>query len=88
MPGTQAGGKNAAKRNKELYGEDFYVRIGQMGGKLGRTGGFGSMNRGKDGLTGPERASVAGKKGGIISKRGQRTRFSKVIEDSGDLDNG
>lgn len=86
MPGTHEGGKHAAKSNKERYGDDFYVRIGSMGGKKGRTGGFGSMNVGADGLTGPQRASVAGKKGGIISKRGPRIRVapdSKTLE--GDL---
>ena len=69
MAGTTAGGKKAAKKNKELYGEDFYGVIGSKGGKLGRTGGFASDKVGADGLTGKERAKIAGSKGGIISKR-------------------
>lgn len=40
MSGTVVGGKNAAKTNKERYGQDFYREIGAKGGRLGRTGGF------------------------------------------------
>lgn len=36
MAGTQQGGKQAAKTNKELYGSDFYKRIGAIGGRNGR----------------------------------------------------
>ena len=60
MAGTIAGGRKAASTNKTKYGKDFYARIGQMGGKLGRTGGF-YANR--------ELARVAGAKGGKISRR-------------------
>ena len=62
MAGTIEGGKKAAKTNKELHGEDFYARIGAKGGKKGHTGGF-AANR--------ELASIAGRKGGQISKRGK-----------------
>lgn len=60
MAGTKAGGIAAANTNKKKYGADFYARIGAMGGKLGRTGGF-YANR--------ELARTAGAKGGKISKR-------------------
>lgn len=60
MAGTKAGGALAAITNKTKYGNDFYARIGAMGGKLGRTGGFWA-NR--------ELARTAGAKGGKISKR-------------------
>jgi len=60
MAGTIAGGQKAAATNKTKYGKDFYARIGQMGGKLGRTGGF-YANR--------ELARAAGAKGGRISRR-------------------
>ena len=70
MTGTKSGGKKAAAKNKELYGPDFYERIGSKGGKKGRDGGFGSEKVGKDGLTGFERASIAGKLGGERSRRG------------------
>lgn len=60
MAGTKAGGMKAAATNKTKYGKDFYARIGQAGGKLGRTGGF-YANR--------ELARVAGAKGGRLSRR-------------------
>lgn len=70
MSGTKEGGAKAAKTNKERHGHEFYVRIGRMGGKNGSTGGFASTNVGKDGMTGYQRAKIAGAKGGSISRRG------------------
>lgn len=64
MAGTIAGGKAAADTNKKKYGADFYAKIGAMGGKKGHTGGF-YANR--------ELASIAGRKGGIISRRTKKT---------------
>lgn len=61
MAGTKLGGQKAAATNKLKYGKDFYGRIGKIGGKLGRTGGF-YANR--------ELARTAGQKGGKISRRG------------------
>lgn len=69
MAGTKIGGKRAAITNKKKYGEDFYRDIGAKGGKRGKTGGFASNLKGADGLTGRERARLAGTKGGQISKR-------------------
>lgn len=63
MAGTQQGGKQAAKTNKELYGSDFYKRIGAIGGRNGTTGGF-YANR--------ELAREAGRIGGLKSKRGKK----------------
>ncbi len=60
MAGTKLGGKAAASTNKNKYGSDFYARIGAMGGKKGKTGGF-FANR--------ELARAAGAKGGRISRR-------------------
>lgn len=60
MAGSIEGGKLAAKKNKEKYGDDFYKRIGAMGGKLGKTGGF-YANR--------ELAREAGRIGGMKSRR-------------------
>lgn len=62
MAGTKAGGKAAANTNIRKYGEDFYRKIGAMGGKKGTTGGF-FANR--------ELARIAGAKGGRISRRGK-----------------
>jgi general stress protein YciG len=60
MAGTIKGGQRAAATNKAKYGKDFYARIGAMGGKVGRTGGF-YANR--------ELAREAGRRGGRISRR-------------------
>ncbi len=60
MAGTKAGGQKAAATNKTKYGKDFYAKIGQQGGKLGRTGGF-YANR--------DLARKAGAMGGRISRR-------------------
>lgn len=61
MSGTLAGGAKAAATNKKKYGNDFYKRIGRMGGSAQVPKGF-ALNR--------ERAVSAGRKGGTISKRG------------------
>lgn len=63
MSGTKAGGLKASVTNKEKHGEDFYQRIGHKGGsKKGILKGF-ALN--------PKLASIAGRKGGSISKRGK-----------------
>lgn len=69
MAGTKNGGRAAAATNKKKYGADFYAKIGASGGKKGRTGGFASAKKGDDGLTGRERAAIAGARGGRISRR-------------------
>jgi len=61
MGGTKAGGLKAAASNKARYGANFYVIIGGMGGRAGHTGGF-YANR--------DLARVAGRKGGLKSRRG------------------
>lgn len=69
MAGTPQGGARAAATNKSKYGADFYAMIGAKGGQNGKTGGFASDKKGADGLTGRERARLAGSKGGRISRR-------------------
>lgn len=69
MAGTKAGGKAAALTNKTKYGTDFYAKIGAVGGARGRNGGFASGKVGGDGLTGRQRAAIAGARGGRISRR-------------------
>lgn len=68
MAGTKAGGKKAAAKNL-AKDPNFYANIGRKGGKNGRTGGFASSVVGADGLTGQQRARLAGAKGGRISRR-------------------
>ena len=63
MAGTKAGGQKAAATNKALHGSDFYAKIGAIGGKIGRTGGFAAN---------PALARIAGAKGGRISRRGKK----------------
>ena len=63
MAGTKAGGQKAAATNKALHGSDFYAKIGAIGGKKGRTGGFAAN---------PSLARIAGAKGGRISRRGKK----------------
>ena len=70
MSGTVTGGRKA--RDKNLARDpNWYSKIGKIGGKLGRTGGFASEYTGHDGLTGKERARVQGAIGGKLSKRGK-----------------
>lgn len=69
MAGTRDGGKQAAVSNKKRYGDDFYQIIGAAGGHKSRNGGFASDKVGSDGLTGRERAKLAGSIGGKTSSR-------------------
>lgn len=62
MPGTVAGGLKCAATNKAKYGDDWYKKIGAIGGRNGNTGGFASNHT---------LAQLAGAKGGHLSKRGK-----------------
>ena len=64
MAGTKQGGINARNTNLKKFGEDFYKKIGAIGGKNGKTGGFAAGDAGR------ERARVYGAIGGTISRRG------------------
>lgn len=65
MAGTKAGGLKACKTIYKNHGKNFYKRIGAIGGHNGHTGGFASN---------PELARIAGRKGGLISRRGKAVR--------------
>lgn len=55
MSGTKEGGLKCAAKNKLIHGDDFYKRIGSIGGKVRNPNkGFGSSH---------ERAVAAGYKG-------------------------
>ena len=69
MAGTKAGGQKAAATNKALHGSDFYAKIGAIGGKKDRTGGFAAN---------PALARIAGAKGGRISRRGKKITADAV----------
>jgi general stress protein YciG len=75
MSGSKIGGIKAAKTNKERHGEDFYARIGKKGGQNGHTGGFAS-NR--------ELARIAGRKGGLKSRRGPAKKKMSWVESDND----
>lgn len=70
MPGNRIGGKRAAKRNKDLYGDDFYARIGAKGGKATGMKGF-AVNR--------DLARKAGAIGGRKSRRGKKAVDAVVV---------
>lgn len=73
MTGTRAGGLKTAQKNI-AKNPDFYHQIGGIGGKNGNTGGFASEIVGRDGLTGPQRASKVGSIGGTISRRNEKIK--------------
>jgi hypothetical protein len=85
LPGTYIGGVHAAQTNKKRYGESFYADIAlkaqEAWDKNGRKPrGFASDAVGADGLTGKERASIAGAKGGRISRR-TKAKVPCAVED-------
>ncbi len=61
MSGSVTGGLKAAAVNKKRD-PDFYRKIGAIGGRNGRTGGFASNSK---------LAKLAGARGGHLSKRGK-----------------
>ena len=70
MSGTVSGGKLAAKKNKERHGEDFYCKLGVIGGRAKVPKGF-ALNR--------ELASTAGRRGGRVSRRNGSNAKAKTI---------
>lgn len=62
MSGTKEGGLKAKMTNIKKHGENFYAEIGSKGGKWCGAKGFALDNK---------RAREAGRKGGLISKRGK-----------------
>ena len=76
MAGSKESAKKAAETMRAKYGDDFYKNIGKEGGKAKvPTKGFGTDKRtALDRMLGkPKLASIAGSKGGTISRRGKAT---------------
>ena len=71
MTQTKSGAQKAVETNKRKYGDDFYARIGQKGGRNGHNGGFAAN---------PELAKIAGAKGGRISRRGPAKKHLEIIK--------
>lgn len=65
MSGTKEGGLAAARTNKELYGDDFYAKMGEKGGAVKHPETRYWHNN-------KEAARIAGMKGGRKSRRKPR----------------
>lgn len=65
MAGSKVGGAKAAATNKKQFGDNFYKRIGSIGGKQSSTGGFYYMKQNGQ----LDKIREAGRKGGQISRR-------------------
>lgn len=68
MAGTKEGGKKASITIMKKHGKNFYKEIGSKGGKWCGTKGF---------ALDPVRAREAGRKGGLISKRGKAKKHEE-----------
>lgn len=68
MAGTKIGGLKAKKKNL-TKNPDFYKKIGSIGGRNSKTGGFASDLTDSNGMTGRDRASIQGAVGGRKSRR-------------------
>jgi general stress protein YciG len=87
MAGTIEGARKAAAKNRELYGEDFYKRIGSKGGtQTHRSGKLAKVSFASDDRTmlekllrKPKRASIAGRKGGTISRRKPKAAMAVTV---------
>ena len=78
MAGTAEGARKTAQKIKERYGREFYVRLGRKGGAAGGNGrGFACKRTDVNGLTGPERARIAGARGGSVGRRGYKYLYEK-----------
>ena len=79
MGGTREGGLKAAETLRKRKGDDFYKVIGTLGGRKSTGCGFADKKVGADGLTGAERAKIAGARGGAGGKG--RRKAKKEMSD-------
>jgi len=70
MAGTKAGGLKACATNKARHGDDFYKKMGAIGGRKTGMKGF-ALNR--------ELARRAGAIGGKLSRRGRNKIKKETI---------
>lgn len=77
MAGTKEGGRKAAATNKEKHGDDFYKKIGKMGGAK-------SHPETRPFALNPDLARRAGRNGGAKSRRGpaKHPRTKKTVEEA------
>ena len=80
MSGSREGQLRGARTRRIKYGEDHFRKQCQKAGRTPTTGGFKDKKVGKDGLTGRERASIAGRKGGTMTQKLRyKSNFEKII---------
>ena len=69
MAGNRIGGKKAAQTTKERYGEDFHQKVGKLANEAWEKNG----RKPRGFAANPELARVAGRRGGLKSRRGKKS---------------
>lgn len=68
MSGTKEGARKRLEKLRKEHDPEWFKQNASKAGKAGGNGkGYASEKVGKDGLTGRQRAALAGKKGGQLS---------------------
>jgi general stress protein YciG len=67
MAGNRESGKQAAQTNIKRYGANYYKQLGKLGGVASTGRGFATI---------PGLASLAGRLGGSISRRGNQSKLT------------
>lgn len=77
MAGTKSGGRRASLTNKQRHGDDFYKRIGALGGMKTGPKGFGVPTPCNCMIFASvhKKSECAGAKGGRISRRGKAGEY-------------
>ena len=94
MAGDREGGLKAEQTMIVKLGEERYRQwrkeVGRLGGQrsVGDRSGFALKKPGKDGLTGPERARVAGRLGGAAPRRVKGNFYNKPNDNASVPENG
>lgn len=80
MAGNKAGGLKVARANKARYGQDYYIKLGSLGGSAPKKFPCGFAAR-------PDIASAGGRIGGIVSRRRSAVPKSKRYYELKEIDN-